>query len=139
MEDTCIFCKILEGSIPSFVIYEDEKFKVILDRFPASKGHCLILPKNHYKDIFELPEEEAMALYPLTKKIATLLTKSLGAAGINIVQNNGIIAGQTIYHFHLHLVPRYEEDGVILNQTTHGETTIETLQEVADCIKAYQG
>ena len=131
-QDTCIFCKILKGEIPSFVIYEDELFKVILDRFPAAKGHMLILPKNHCKDIFELPEAEAEALYPLAKKLAMGIKDRFGADGVNIVQNNGLAAGQSVDHFHLHLIPRYIGDGVILNKTTNQDMTIEALQETAN-------
>ncbi|MGL4799354.1 MAG: HIT family protein [Cellulosilyticaceae bacterium] len=131
MNQECLFCKIIEGVIPSYTIYEDEDFKVILDRFPASKGHMLILPKMHMKDIFELDEQVGAKLYPLAKKMAQLLKNRLSVEGVNIVQNNGIAAGQTIDHFHLHLVPRYTQDGVVLNKTMNQETTLEELSEVA--------
>ncbi|MGL5676304.1 MAG: HIT family protein [Cellulosilyticaceae bacterium] len=131
MNQECLFCKIIEGVIPSYTIYEDEDFKVILDRFPASKGHMLILPKMHMKDIFELDEQVGAKLYPLAKKMAQLLKNRLAVEGVNIVQNNGIAAGQTIDHFHLHLVPRYTQDGIVLNKTMNQETTLEELSEVA--------
>lgn len=137
MNNSCIFCKILSGEIPSFTVYEDETFKVILDRFPASKGHVLIIPKMHVKDIFELSDEIAMKIYPLAKKMATLLKDALAIEGVNIVQNNGVAAGQTIDHFHLHLVPRFKEDGVILNQTMNQDTTLEALEEVLKTIKSH--
>lgn len=108
MNENCIFCKIISGEIPSSTIYEDEEFKVILDISPASKGHALILPKEHYADIYELPEELAAKAMVLAKKLVTHMTEKLGCDGFNLVQNNGEVAGQTVFHFHLHLIPRYE-------------------------------
>lgn len=108
MNENCIFCKIISGEIPSSTIYEDEDFKVILDISPASKGHALILPKEHYANIYELPEELAAKVMVLAKKLATHMTEKLGCDGFNLVQNNGEVAGQTVFHFHLHLIPRYE-------------------------------
>ncbi len=131
MNETCIFCKINNGEIPSFCVYEDEDFKVILDRYPASKGHLLVITKEHCEDIFSLPEATAAKLYPLVKRLATQLKETFNPEGINIVQNNGSAAGQSVFHFHLHLVPRYANDEVVLNQTTHQETTLETLEAVA--------
>lgn len=135
MRDTCIFCKINNKEIPSFCVYEDEYFRVILDRFPASKGHLLIVCKEHYEDVFSLPQEVSEKLYPLVKKMATQLKDKLGADGINVVQNNGLAAGQTIFHFHLHLVPRYKQDQVVLNHTTNADTTIEELEAVATLLQ----
>lgn len=135
MKDDCIFCKILKGDIPSFCIYENDDFKVILDRFPAAKGHVLILPKEHYKDLFELPESISKQIYPLAQKIASAIKETLGADGINIVQNNGEAAGQSVFHFHMHIIPRYDGDKVVLNKTSNGDTTIEALEEVAAFIK----
>ena len=112
MKDTnCIFCKIANGEIPSKTLYEDDKFRVILDLGPASKGHALILPKEHYADLYELPEETAGEVMKLAKKMATQMTQRLGCEGFNLVQNNGELAGQTVFHFHMHLIPRYRDDG----------------------------
>ena len=130
MSTECIFCKIIKGDIPSFTIYEDDLFKVILDRFPAAPGHALIIPKAHYEDMFELPQEVAEALYPLAQKIAIQIKKAVGAEGMNVVQNNGDVAGQSVYHFHLHLVPRKAGDGIILNKSSNGETTLEELEMI---------
>lgn len=107
----CIFCKIANGEIPSKALYEDEQFKVILDLGPATKGHALILPKEHYANLFELPEETASDAMKLAKKMAGIMKEKLGADGFNLVQNNGETAGQTVMHFHLHLIPRYKDDG----------------------------
>ena len=112
MKDTnCIFCKIANGEIPSKTLYEDEDFRVILDLWPASKGHALILPKNHYANLYELPEETAGEVMKLAKRMAAQMTERLGCEGFNLVQNNGELAGQTVFHFHMHLIPRYREDG----------------------------
>ena len=111
VKDDCIFCKIAAGEIPSKTIYEDEKYRVILDLGPATRGHALILPKNHYANLFELPEEDAKEVICLAKKMATIMKDKLGCDGFNLVQNNGEAAGQTVFHFHMHLTPRYENDG----------------------------
>ena len=111
VKDDCIFCKIAAGEIPSKTIYEDEKYRVILDLGPATRGHALILPKNHYANLFELPEEDAKEVICLAKKMATIMKDKLGCDGFNLVQNNGEAAGQTVFHFHMHLNPRYENDG----------------------------
>ncbi|MCF0129884.1 MAG: HIT family protein [Pseudobutyrivibrio sp.] len=110
-KDDCIFCKLANGIIPTNVVYEDDLFTVIMDASPATKGHCLILPKDHYADIYELDEEVAGEAFKLAKKMAKHMTDRLGCDGFNIVQNNGKAAGQTVFHFHLHLIPRYENDG----------------------------
>lgn len=111
MKDDCIFCKLANGVFPTNSIYEDEDFNVILDMGPATKGHALILPKEHYKNLYELPEETAGKVFKLAKKLAVQMTEKLGADGFNIVQNNNEVAGQTVFHFHMHLIPRYEGDG----------------------------
>ena len=110
--DNCIFCKIASGEIPSVTLHEDEDFRVILDVGPASKGHALILPKDHYANIYKLPEEITAKAYVLAKKIAARLTDALNCDGFNILQNNGEPAGQTVFHFHIHLIPRYQNDNV---------------------------
>ncbi len=108
VDQNCIFCKIAGGEIPSSTVYEDEDFRVILDLGPAAKGHALILPKQHYKDLCELDEAVAAKVMPLAAKIGKAMKKSLGCAGFNVVQNNGAEAGQTVFHFHVHIIPRYE-------------------------------
>lgn len=109
-DDNCIFCKLANGEIPTKSIYEDEMFRVILDASPASRGHALILPKEHFSNVYELSDEVASKVFVLAKKMAAHMTKALGCDGFNIVQNNGEIAGQTVFHFHMHLIPRYEND-----------------------------
>ena len=128
-KENCIFCKIANGEIPSKTLYEDADFRVILDLGPATKGHALILPKEHSDNLFELPEHTAAAAMKLAKKMATVMTEKLGADGFNLVQNNGEVAGQTVMHFHLHLIPRYEGDGQHITWKP-GEMTQEELEEI---------
>lgn len=109
--DGCIFCKIASGEIPSNTIFEDDNFRVILDLGPATKGHALVLPKAHYADLFEMPEETLAGAVNTGKKVAAMMKKTLKCDGLNLVQNNGEAAGQTVMHFHLHVIPRYEGDG----------------------------
>lgn len=108
MKDDCIFCKIAAGQIPSATLWEDGDFRVILDLGPASRGHALILPKEHYADLCELDDATGAKVMPLARKIGTAMMKALGCAGFNVVQNNGEAAGQTVRHFHVHIIPRYE-------------------------------
>lgn len=127
----CIFCKIANGEIPAATIYEDERFRVILDLGPASKGHALILPKEHYADIYEIPEDLAAEAYKLAARLAKKLTEVLNCDGFNIVQNNKEAAGQTVFHFHIHLIPRYENDQVGLGWKP-GTLTEEVKQEILE-------
>ena len=109
--ENCIFCKIAAGEIPSNTIYEDDSFRVILDLGPATKGHALVLPKNHYADLFEIPEDVLADAAKVAKKVAGTMKEKLSCDGLNLVQNNGEAAGQTVMHFHLHIIPRYKNDG----------------------------
>lgn len=129
MAENCIFCKIANGEIPAATLYEDENFRVILDLGPASKGHALILPKQHAANLFELPDEIAAKVLPLAKSVAARLQEGLGADGINLVQNNGEAAGQTVFHFHMHLIPRYQNDTVNVTWKP-GTLTEEVKQEI---------
>ncbi len=115
MEENCIFCKIADGEIPSKTLYEDDMFRVILDINPASKGHALILTKKHFKNIYEMDNVTASEVFVLAKRMAKAMTEALGCNGFNIVQDNGEVAGQTVFHFHLHLIPRYTNDGIQFN------------------------
>ncbi|RGY97351.1 HIT family protein [Clostridium sp. AM58-1XD] len=133
-ENDCIFCKIANGEIPSKAVYEDDDFKVILDMSPASKGHALILPKNHFKDVCELDEQTASKVLPLAAKIGEAMKKSLGCTGFNIVQNNGTTAGQTVFHFHVHIIPRYE-DGPAIVTWAPGHSEDQELAELAHAIQ----
>ncbi|SCY19578.1 histidine triad (HIT) family protein [Lachnospiraceae bacterium XBB2008] len=134
MKDDCIFCKIAAGEIPSQTIYEDDSYRVILDLGPAAKGHALILPKEHYADIFELPEAKAGEVFKLARNMAVKMKAALKCDGFNIVQNNGEVAGQTVFHFHMHLIPRYTDDGQDINWKP-GEPSQDELKETADIIR----
>ena len=132
MAENCIFCKIIAGEIPSATVYEDDDFKAILDVNPAAKGHVIILPKKHAANIFELAEEDAAKVFPVAAKIATALKKTYQCDGVNILQNNGEAAGQTVFHLHVHVIPRYEGDAVNIKWEP-GETP--DLAAVAEEIK----
>ena len=116
-KDGCIFCKLANGEIPTNSVYEDDVVKVIFDLGPASKGHLLIIPKNHFDDIYDLDDETAAHVFQVAVKLANAMKASLGYEGLNIVQNNGEAAGQTVMHFHMHLVPRYQDDTVNVSWT----------------------
>ena len=118
-DQNCIFCKIANGEIPSTTLYEDEDFR----------GHALLLPKEHYANLFELDDELAAKALVTAKKVAARMKDALGADGFNLVQNNGEAAGQTVFHFHMHLIPRYENDGAGITWTP-GSTTPEEMAEV---------
>lgn len=127
--ENCIFCKIAAGEIPSATIYEDDDFRVILDIEPASKGHALILPKGHYANLYELPDELASKALVVAKKVITKMTDIVGCDGYNVLQNNGETAGQTVFHFHMHLIPRYKEDDVMISWK-HGTLTDELKAKI---------
>ncbi|MBP9996903.1 MAG: HIT family protein [Lachnospiraceae bacterium] len=128
-DDNCIFCKLANGDIPTNAIYEDDEFKVILDMGAATRGHALILPKDHYKNIYELPEDKVAKAFTLAKRMTETMTEKLNADGFNLVQNNNEVAGQTVFHFHIHLIPRYHGDGQNISWKP-GEPTAEELQEI---------
>lgn len=133
-EETCIFCKIANGDISAATVYEDEQFRVILDLGPASKGHALILPKNHFADLLDLDEETSREVLLLAARVGAAMKKSLGCAGFNLVQNNGEAAGQTVFHFHMHVIPRYE-GGPRMVSWEPGSPSGEELAGLAESIK----
>lgn len=130
-DETCIFCKIASGEIPSETVYEDEDFRVILDLGPASRGHALILPKGHRKDLTELSEPMCGKAFFLAGRLGRAMMKELGCAGFNVVQNNGAAAGQTVFHFHIHVIPRYE-GGPEMVSWKPGETDSAEQREIAE-------
>lgn len=133
-KEDCIFCKIAHGEIPSVTIFENNEFKVFFDVNPGSYGHCLIIPKNHYNDIFDMDAETGGKLFGLATVVARALKKELNCDGMNIVQNNGVVAGQTVMHFHLHIIPRYEGDKVQI-KWEQGVADMEKLSELAKQIR----
>ena len=130
MIDKCIFCDIVEGKLPAFKLYEDDLFIAILDRFPVTTGHTLIIPKFHVEDIFGLCEKEAPQIMPLAQKIAANIKEVLNPAGFNILQNNGKAAGQVVFHYHMHIIPRYDGDGVKIHPNSK-HVDVKELEEVA--------
>lgn len=131
----CIFCKIANGEIPSCCVYEDDDFKAFLDLGPAAKGHTLILPKKHAANLYELPDETASKIMVVAKSLGSKLVEKLGADGLNLVQNNGEVAGQTVMHFHLHLIPRYENDNQKIGWVP-GKPSMDELQDICNTINS---
>ena len=134
--DNCIFCKILADEIPSAVVYEDELFRASLDVNPAARGHVIILPKKHAANLFELPDEEASKILIVARKIAGALMETYHCDGVNILQNNGEASGQTVFHLHVHVIPRFEGDTDHINIGWKPGETPENLQAIAEEIKA---
>ena len=134
-DENCIFCKIINGDIPSVKVYEDEDFVIMLDIGPATFGHVLILPKEHYANLFEMPEELLVKAVKLAKSFGEKLVKALHADGMNVVQNSGLAAGQTVFHFHMHLIPRYEGDSVG-ELWTPGSLTEEDREEIINKLRS---
>ncbi|MBR3241367.1 MAG: HIT family protein [Parasporobacterium sp.] len=134
-DDNCIFCKLANGDIPTMSLYEDEDFNVIFDAGPATVGHCLILPKEHYKNIFEIDEEVQAKAYKLAKKLAPVLVDVFAADGLNVLQNNNEAAGQTVFHYHIHLIPRYAGEKSMVAWVP-GEQDKEKLEKALTEIRA---
>ncbi|MCI5730585.1 MAG: HIT family protein [Eubacterium sp.] len=134
--DNCIFCKILADEIPSAVVYEDDLFRAILDVNPAARGHVIILPKKHAANLFELPDEETSKILIVARKIAGALMETYHCDGVNILQNNGEASGQTVFHLHVHVIPRFEGDTDHINIGWKPGETPENLQAIAEEIKA---
>ena len=132
VKDDCIFCKLANGIIPTNILYEDDVVTVIFDASPASEGHVLILTKNHYDNIYGLDNDTAGHVYQVAVKIANAIKNSLDIEGLNIVQNNGEAAGQTVFHFHMHLIPRYKNDTVDVTwkQNDADPATVERLKQI---------
>lgn len=132
-KEDCIFCKLANGIVPTNALYEDDVVKVIFDQSPASKGHVLIIPKNHFDNIYTLDDATAGHIFQTAVKVANALKKALNCDGLNIVQNNGEAAGQTVFHFHMHLIPRYEGDTVNVKWIP-GKVTAEQIAELKESI-----
>lgn len=133
-DNNCIFCKIANGEIPSRTLEENDMFKVVLDVGPAAKGHALILPKDHYRNLFDLPEETAAEAIKMAKKMAVKMKDKLNCDGVNIVQNNEETAGQTVFHFHMHVIPRYKDDGQVIGWKP-GQPSGEELDAIVEVLK----
>ena len=130
-DENCIFCKLANGDIPTNTLYEDEAFRVIMDSDPAVKGHALVIPKNHYANIYEIDDQTAAGAAKVAKKMAEKISDVLGCDGLNILQNNGEAAGQTVFHYHVHLIPRYSGDADRIRMNwDHVAFTDEEMEEI---------
>ncbi|MFX3673791.1 MAG: HIT family protein [Paenisporosarcina sp.] len=133
----CLFCKIVSGSIPSTKVYEDDHVVAFMDIMPLTKGHTLLIPKKHYANVYEMPSEEAGQLFSVVPKIASALNTAFEPAGLNLINNNGAPAGQSVFHFHLHFIPRYDKtDGLKVNwQTKEKQYSSDLFNEYAEKIR----
>ena len=135
--ENCIFCKIISGEIPSTTVYEDDDVKAILDVNPAARGHVIVLPKKHAADVFSLPDEDLSKAICVAKKIAVALKEAYKCDGVNILQNNGEAAGQTVFHLHIHVIPRFEGDTISV-KWKQGEmpSDLDVIAgEIKECLK----
>lgn len=135
MED-CIFCKIVDGKIPSLRVYEDKNVISFLDIMPANKGHCLVVPKKHYETLLDTPEEDLSNLIKATKKVTKALSLSIGNGSYNIVMNNGKAAGQIVSHAHIHIIPRFKGDRLRLTWS-HKKFMDKEMKEIQEMVKKF--
>lgn len=133
----CLFCKIVDGSIPSTKVYEDEHVLAFMDIMPLTKGHTLLIPKKHHENVYDMSSEEAGQLFSVAPKIAESIKESFQPVGLNLLNNNGAPAGQSVFHFHLHFIPRYDQtDGFKATwQTKEKQYTSEIFAEYAEQIR----
>lgn len=134
--EECVFCKIVSGQLPAHKVYEDNKTLAFLDIHPANDGHTLLIPKKHYEDIFDVPAEELAYLHTVGQKISRAIKTAVKAEGINITQSNGRAAMQEVPHLHIHLIPRFEGDGVMHGLLRRGDDSQEALNSSAEKIMA---
>lgn len=135
-ENSCIFCKIVRKQAPASLVYEDENVLAFLDIRPLSKGHTLVIPKQHYVTIFEVPEELVAQLHRIVKRVALAVKEATKADGISIIQQNGKAAGQEIFHLHVHVIPRFEGQK-LMRFGENSEADREKLNQLADNIKLH--
>lgn len=135
MED-CIFCKIIEKNIPSAVIYEDQKVISFLDIMPANKGHCLVVPKKHFKTLTEIDDQSLVGMVKVAKKVAKAISLSIGNGSYNLVMNNGKEAGQLVMHMHIHIIPRFKGDGLHIHWE-HRRYDNDEIKDYAEKIKKF--
>jgi histidine triad (HIT) family protein len=139
MSEGCVFCKIIRKELPASIVYEDDNVIAFLSNRPVNEGHTLVVPKKHYIDIYDIPEAKASYLFGITKRIANCVKEAMVPSGIRIVQNNGIAAGQVVFHLHIHVIPLTPRDdlhnsGVYRNATFLA--TSQVLEKDAEKIRA---
>lgn len=130
----CIFCKIVNGEIPSYKVYEDDQFLAFLDISQAEIGHTLVVPKKHFDNFLETDDETMKKAIIIIKDLANKIKKATGAKGINILNNNGEVAGQSVNHVHFHIIPRYKNDDLIIKFNEH-KLSNEDFMSLANKIK----
>lgn len=134
--DDCIFCQIGQKKIPSHIVYEDENFMAFLDIHPANKGHTLVIPKNHISDFLSLNEEQTKEMFAVVQRVSHGVKKATNAGAFNLIQNNGPAAGQAIPHVHIHIIPRFEKDGLSLGVFRQGKYEGNEIAAMKDAIKS---
>jgi histidine triad (HIT) family protein len=134
---SCIFCDIIARKLPHIGIYEDDSFLVLLDKYPLSRGHTLIIPKKHYDNLLVMPVSEIRKLYTLVPVVSKAIILAVKAKGFNVGQNNGRAANQIIPHLHVHIIPRFGQDSPDDRWPVRQIATYEDLSKIADLIKPF--
>lgn len=134
----CIFCRIIAGEIPSHMVYEDDHTLAFLDIHPATRGHTLVIPKQHAADLFSITPEALTATAQTSQTVARILQKGLQVDGVKIMQNNGKAAGQDVFHYHVHVIPRWHGDRAV-GSWQPGETDHAALGALAAELRAAEG
>ena len=132
----CIFCSIVSGKIPATKVYEDDEVLVFMDIGPLVKGHVLVIPKVHIETVFDASDELIGKLHQIAARVARAQKSQLGALGVNVLQNNGHIAGQEVDHFHIHVIPRFEGDGHTWKWTPLKYSEVVEMEDIANKISA---
>jgi histidine triad (HIT) family protein len=134
MTNDCIFCKIITGTLPCAKVYEDDTQLAFLDLYPISRGHTLLIPKKHHRNLFDANELVAAKVYPTVILLARAIKQATGCAGLNIIQNNEAVANQVVFHSHIHLIPRYEDDNIKLAVAGKQQADKDQLVKLAEAI-----
>ncbi|MDY6935282.1 MAG: HIT family protein [Spirochaetota bacterium] len=134
MSNDCIFCKIIDGDLPSHKVYEDKDVTAFLDIFPVSRGHTVVVPRIHCLNFLDFPDDKIEVYFTVLKKLTVELKGKLGADGVNILQNNFTAAGQLVNHMHFHIIPRWDDDGALKLIQTKKQAKPEELKEILESI-----
>ncbi len=135
MAEDCVFCRIIRGELPSWKVYEDDDVVAFLDINPVTKGHTLVVPKQHYRNIFDAPDDVLAKVIAAAKKVAWALRRGLGAEGVHIVSNAEPAAKQVVFHFHVHVIPRWSNDGAELRWSRTKYSSDSEADEIAEKIR----
>ena len=133
-DEDCIFCRIIAGEIPGQIVQEDERTVAFMDISPATRGHTLVVPRRHARDLLEIEAEDLEAVILAAKRLASRMPERLGADGVNLLNSCGRAAWQTVFHFHLHVIPRYQDDPLRLPWTPH-EGDLEEIAQAAEALR----